>query len=157
MLEKFIEAFKSPVVNIFEQEANLDVKVQEAFYKERMFSSYNLSVIIGLSGETIQGISVLSLNLDIAKKTIAKITEREEQDELDELGRDCLGELTNIIVGNATINLYEEGIKVSSTPPTLVVGNEITLTIRNVPKVGVIPFELPYGNAEINLAVAELK
>ena len=157
MLDKFIEAFKRPVENIFEQEARLKITLSEPFFKDRMFASYDLSVIIGLSGETIQGISVLSMNKEVALKTIAQITEQESVTDLDELGRDCLGELTNIIVGNSTINLYNMGIKCSSTPPTLVVGNEVTLTLKNVSQVGVIPFELPFGKGELNVAVSEPK
>ena len=154
MVEQFLEAFKTPVTNIFDQEAKLNVELEKDSFKDRMFSSFNVSVIIGLSGVSIQGVAVLSMNLDTALQIISKMTEKEDYPELDDLGRDCLGELTNIIVGNGTINLFNMGIKCSSTPPTLVVGNEITLTLRNVEKVGVIPFTLPFGKCELNIAVS---
>ncbi len=152
-----IDTFIEPMLNTFKQEAGIELKEQERHFESKLASSSLITVLVGISGR-LQGVVTFSYTKDVASKIISKMTNREDIGDLDELGRDCLCELANIVVGNSTVQFYNAGVKCNSSPPTIIIGGEnSTLCIQNVEKVTVIPFDSEFGIIHMNLAMLDIE
>ena len=104
-----IDTFIEPMLNTFKQEAGIELKEQERHFESKLASSSLITVLVGISGR-LQGVVTFSYTKDVASKIISKMTNREDIGDLDELGRDCLCELANIVVGNSTVQFYNAGV-----------------------------------------------
>lgn len=88
--------------------------------------TYDVSAILGITGRGAGGV-VLSFPEDVACK-IASIMLDEEKTEVDMDVTDALGELLNIISGNALRDLVKHGYKgLSVSIPNVVIGKHRTV------------------------------
>lgn len=77
--------------------------------------------MIGLAGEYRGNISV-NLPRKIALQCVSTMLGKEIND-LDGDAHDAIGEITNIIVGGAKNELYENGVKFDISTPTVIIGS----------------------------------
>jgi chemotaxis protein CheX len=80
-------------------------------------------------------------------------------EELDELGRSALAEFGNIVSGNALMLMTKalRNISVDITPPSVITGEELEVSVENVPTL-VIPVEVEgFGSFEVNVALKPKK
>ena len=77
-------------------------------------------LIFGFSDETI--------------KIIAKRMIEQEVEELDELAISAVAEFTNVLAGNATITLVDEGSKkLGISPPSIIMGKNMRVSTKVKP------------------------
>jgi chemotaxis protein CheX len=113
-----------------------------------------VSVLIRIYG-SVEGVIIFNLSEETARK-IAGAMNYENFESFDDLAKDTINELGNIIAGRAITITNNAGQKYNITPPTLILGNEL----GNMDLIGetiVIPFETDYGEFNINVALKENK
>ena len=112
---------------------------------------FGVSAIIGLAGEA-SGSVVLTLNEDTAKSVVGKFTGA-TFDSLTSDVIDGVGELTNIIAGDAKNRLSTKGYKFQIGLPKVVAGrNYIIMNTKNVPCI-VVKFGSPLGNLSLEVCL----
>jgi chemotaxis protein CheX len=147
---KIINPFLSAAVNVLTTMANVDPKPGKPFLKTQEAAMGDVSAIIGITGEA-QG----SMALTFTEPCILKIASSlmgEDYKELNDEVRDSVGELTNMICGDARRRLSEVGIVLQAGIPSIVSGRNHSVThIADGPRLAV-PFETQWGSFIIEIA-----
>ena len=119
---------------------------QLQFYKESVW--LKISVTGNLQGDILFG-----FEQSVALKIVSGMMGGFEVTELDEMGQSALSELGNMISGNASILLYNEGIAIDISPPSII-GDEDSKHLSTA-KVLTIPLYLE-GIGQFDMCVALL-
>ena len=113
-----------------------------------------VNVVMGVTG-TVQGIVVYGLDLAVAKR-IVKHMAGQEIPLSDPVAQSALGELGNLITGQASGVLEESGYPCRVSPPAIVRGTAVRLTVVSIPMVAV-PIRTDAGDIMIHLALSEIE
>ena len=149
----YINPFIEAAQNAFQTMAN-EVAVRKSLsLKGEDNQSSGVSGIIGLAGETM-GSVVLSLNEETAIKVISKIMGTTYAGVTADV-IDGIGELTNIIAGDAKNRLIQKGYKFDISIPRVVSGRQyFTTQTRNGPCI-VIEFTIPSGSFKLEVSLTK--
>ncbi len=145
----YINPFIESAVNVFETMLGCQVKRTGAKVCESFAPEYDITGIIGLSGRAT-GDVVISFERDLALlATEALIGEKPTDISPDVI--DTIGELTNMIAGNAKTGLEELELKLAL--PTVIVGKNHTIRFPSKVRPIALAFEsdLGYFNIEVGL------
>jgi chemotaxis protein CheX len=139
----FINPFLEAVINVLETMANVKVKPGKPYINKHRTAVGDVTGIINISGHT-NGVISLTLSKD-AVLTIVNNMLFESYTEINDEIADAVGELTNMISGQARIKLSEQGQKFQAGTPKIIVGKGKKLEhIPNAPILA-IPFTLSSG------------
>jgi CheY-specific phosphatase CheX len=111
-----------------------------------------VSIFVGLYG-FLTGQVMYSMSKEVAARLGEKILKDKSPDALKELLLDTLGELANMITGNAaTVLCRDSGTPLKLTTPAIVTGSQFNVKFA-VCHTAVIGMFTPYGPVEISLAL----
>ena len=113
-----------------------------------------MAIIVGITGR-LAGQVVLSFNKATASRIAGQMTKKPVSRDITTHQRSALSELANMIAGHATIELSEAGFLCDITPPSLLVGTNIRVAVKEQIKTVVIPLKLSHGNIFVNLSLME--
>ena len=102
---------------------------------------YPVSGLIGLSGKA-SGMVVINLSNEVALKA-ASVMLMEEKSELDEEVVDAVGELANVIAGQAKTELEQYELSVSL--PNVIIGENHEIRFPSSTPPLVVPFKTDFG------------
>lgn len=105
-----------------------------------------VNVVVGVTG-AVQGNVVYGMSLTTALKIAGHMTMMEAKI-LDPLAKSAIAELCNMISGNAMLQLSEAGYTCDITPPSLVKGNNVEISLIALPAL-VVPVETQFGELTI--------
>ena len=86
----------------------------------------DIAVIIGMAGG-IYGRVVVVLKEEVARRIASEMIE-DKVDEMTDVSYSAIGEMGNMIAGNASIELAEKGYACELTPPTVLSGKELRIS-----------------------------
>lgn len=115
---------------------------------------HDVNVVIGVTGP-VQGNIIYGMGLQTALSVASKMT-MQDLKMLDALGKSALAELANMISGNALLTLSESGIVCDITPPSLVKGQKVEISLLALPSL-VLPIETSCGELTIMLGLQAAK
>lgn len=113
----------------------------------------DVNVVIGLTG-SIRGQVVYCMSTATAQEIASNMLIGLPIDELDEIAKSAIGEMGNIITGQATCVLASNGLSCSISPPSLVIGKEIQISFKELSIIA-IPICSNFGEITMMLAVEE--
>lgn len=122
---RVINPFLKAASEVTRQILNLNITYRQPYIKKTPFVSQGILVIIGLVGG-VKGKMMISLSRTKAKK-IAEIMMYDLSEENESLLQSAIGEYSNILIGNTSRNMSEEGIDVIITSPTILEGDQIKI------------------------------
>ena len=153
MQVKYINPFLAASVNLFRDYLGLKVKNGTPFILDDPQNLSEVSAIIGLAGETA-GAVVLSFS----RETAIEIVSRMEKRTYTALGTeviDGVGELVNIIAGNAKKDLLDFRIDISL--PGVITGQTYRIHWPEGVPVVAIPFESDAGPFSVNVSLRDFR
>lgn len=155
MKVEYINPFVQSASSILEQVAQLKMERGKLSLRQKMFPSPEVSVILGVTGD-VKGQVIYGLDqataLAIAKRMMMGL----ELDDFDDVARSAIGELGNMITGNATGILEKENIMTNISPPAIVTGQKVYVSsIEGA--VLVVPLVCELGTLEINVCLVSSK
>lgn len=146
----FIKPFVTSIQNVFSTMLQLDVTVAEPAIKAEDTPSHDVSGIIAMSGDAI-GSVVLSFPYDTAEDVVGLFCgERLEPTSAD--FADAIGELVNMVTGNAKAQ-FPDNRRVSISTPNVVVGTGHTVARRSDIPCIAIPCTTDCGEFVIEIGV----
>lgn len=148
---EFINPFIIAVSKTLETMVGCKVVREPPQLKKGQVALHPVSGIIGLSG-TIVGTVVLSMSEALALRS-ASVMLMEEHKEFDSDVFDAVGELTNVIAGNAKAQLEE--YKLSLSLPNVIYGKDSELRFPERCQPISIPFRTDYGAMAIEMGFTE--
>ncbi|MCE5170132.1 chemotaxis protein CheX [Paenibacillus profundus] len=85
--------------------------------------AHDFRIQVGLTGQ-LSGHVAFGLNEDVAIKMASAMMGGFPLEALDTIGESAISELGNMISGNATTLMYNQGLRVDITPPQLLVSSD---------------------------------
>lgn len=123
---KHINPFLQSCVVIFENVVQQKLTVSKAAAGELEFDNTTFILQIGITGE-MKGQVLITMTLDRAKEIASKMMCGMEVNEMDEMARSALGELCNMIMGNAATLFSTDGVLIDITPPMSLLGDKLVI------------------------------
>ena len=150
---KHVNPFVEAAMRVVEQIAGIEVRRGHLSYTTKV-QTFGVSIIIGIYGY-LAGQIVYSLDGILAERIVDKMLEGKSPQEKKILFLDAIGELANMITGNATALLNQRRDQVLSiTTPVIAAG--ANLSVHLVPKPSlIVGLVTQYGRIEISIAVEE--
>lgn len=151
-MEKYIQPFVDVCVNVFREFIGVELETERPHFANKDDPhEWDVSAIIGLTGEA-RGAVVISMKQALARRLTGELT-GSKHDDLDDEVIDAIGEIINIIAGNAKRGL-EESFKLVISLPTIVRGTGHSIQWPNdQARIICIPFHI-FENETFCLSVA---
>ncbi len=124
---RIVNALLSAVVSTFKQVLHTEPSVGKPRLIKEIDPKYCLVTVLGFVGD-IEGNVVYSFTNETGLQIVSKMMGM-PYEQLDELALSALGELGNMTTGALAMNLEKVGYKVDITPPTVITGKEIKVTV----------------------------
>jgi len=137
---EYVNPFLNGTVNVLKTMAFIEPKPGKPFLKRDRMAIGDISGVIGLTGST-QGAVVVSFSKAAALRVISSMMGETFADLTDEV-RDAVGEITNMISGDARRSLAELGANFEAGIPTVVVGKGHEITSMSKGPCLAIPFKI---------------
>ena len=148
---QYITPFITSIQNVFSTMLQLPVSVSEPSLKQGQRATYDVSGIIGMSGDVV-GSVVLSFPKQTAERLVALFVGMEIDAESPDFA-DAVGELVNMVSGNAK-GLFQNK-QVSISCPSVIVGHNHNVSTSSDTPCVVIPCETDCGQLAIEIAIRE--
>lgn len=146
-----ITPFVNSIQNVFSTMFQLPVHIGEPRIKANRKATHDVSGIIGVSGEMV-GTIVLSMPSDAAQSIVTLFTGTEFPTDSDDFA-DAVGELVNMISGNAKAEFQRKGVSI--TCPSVVIGEGHTIAVQSGTPCVLIPCTTDCGEVVLEVALRE--
>jgi len=137
---EFINPFLKAAVNVLSMMAFVNPVAGKPFLKKDRKAQGDISGVIGLTGAS-KGVVVFSLSKEAAIKIVSSMLSETYTDLTPDVS-DAIGELTNMISGDARRELATKGFKFEAGLPSIIKGEgHIIETMTKGPTIA-IPFDI---------------
>ena len=150
---KLIEPFVDATMNVLETMAFIKVSPGEPYLKHDNVAKGEVTGLIGLTGE-VGG----TLSVSFTEASILFVVSNmfgEEMKELNEEIKDAVGEITNIISGQARQKLEKSGRSLKAAIPSVITGKNHTITHITPYPVYAVDFSTDNGKFTIEVCFEE--
>lgn len=151
MKAKYINPFLAASLNLFRDHLEVNCSAQSPVLNKEPMRLAEVSAIIGLAGETT-GAVVLSFERTVAMAIAGRFAGKTFT-VLSNEAIDCIGELVNIVAGNAKKDLLDFRIVISL--PGVIIGREARVKWPEGIPVISIPFTSELGDFTVNVSLRE--
>ncbi|BEP28716.1 chemotaxis protein CheX [Helicovermis profundi] len=153
MKVEYINPFIKATTSVLKQIANIDFNMGKPYIKTSPYETKNLIILVGITGE-MRGQAAISMDLNLAKKIASSMMMGMPVDELDELSKSAISELGNMIMGNTATLLFNTGVSIDITPPTLMIGESVSMSSGSMQTVGV-PLTSEIGDISLDISIKD--
>jgi chemotaxis protein CheX len=136
---------------VLEQVLSKEAAPGELTLASKSVVSRGVTSIVGVTGEA-NG-SVLFDMSPVTAIAIAEEMNGESMSEFGDLGKDTMSELASMITGRAVSILNDAGHELKVSPPTLLMGDNMTISGLQLETL-VVPLQTPLGDIVVNVAIA---
>lgn len=119
MKAEYINPFLEAATIVIEQVIQIRPSTGKLGLKNIELVENHIWIQIGINGQ-MNGDIVFGLSEQVALKMVSAMMGGFIISELDEIGRSAISELGNMISGNASTMLYNQGVSVDITPPRII-------------------------------------
>ncbi|MBN2232190.1 MAG: chemotaxis protein CheX [Deltaproteobacteria bacterium] len=141
---RYINPFLEATISVLKTMAFVPSKPNKPYIKKDATAKGDITGVIGLSGDHEGSLSI-SFSFPCIKGIIENML-GEVHDELNSEVNDAVGELTNMICGDARKRLEKDSITLKAGIPTIIAGKNHTVQHITTSPVIVLPFSTDYGN-----------
>lgn len=149
MKQEYVNPFLTPAQMVWQKEFDCPLKIQNA---EAVSNQYTTDDVTAISGK-LKGNVLYGFSNDLVKQIIKRMI-GEEFSHRDPIALSALGEIANVITGNAATQLAASGYPCDISPPVILEPVGATLT-AGVPKQIQVTFESEMGLLRVRVGLAE--
>ena len=147
---RIVNPFLEAAINVLKTMAAVEPVPGKAFLKRDRLARGDVTGIIGVTGDA-QGSMSISFTEPCIKAVVENLFGMPVSGVNDDV-RDAVGELTNMICGDARRRLAEENIRLQAGTPTIVSGKGHTIKHIITGPCIAVPFETPHGSFVVEVA-----
>lgn len=151
MDRKLLESFSKSVVNVLEQFGITGLVEKEMQTKDEMLIESEFTAFVGLVGN-IQGNIAYCYSIDTAKQLASIMMMGMPIDDINDMVRSALAELSNMFAGTSASLLENKNISMEITPPSVVVGKDMYFILSFHEAYSVV-LQSPIGEIEVNISL----
>ena len=119
MKSENVNAFVQGAQNTLQSICGSTGKLGKVFIKQPPYDALAISVIIGITGQ-LQGEVIYTMDQDCGLYLASKVMMGMSVSSMDEMAKSAVSELANMISGSVAASLYNNGVEVDITPPTMI-------------------------------------
>jgi chemotaxis protein CheX len=153
MKEQYVNSFLAPAKLVWDKELKQSLDFAKAELVSHQFTTEDITTIIGISGK-LEGNVLYGLGVDTAKRIITIMLGEEVKTWNDDLGLSALGELANIITGNAATRLSQLGYPCQISPPVMIEPAGSRFTTNQGPQI-LVHFTSKVGDLRVRISLKE--
>lgn len=146
-----INPFIASVTDVMPQLGFESVILKEQHEKTKKIIASGIVLTLGIVGDK-KGNVAYAIDTEGAKKIASIMMMGMPVDELDDMAKSAISELSNMLTANASINFSNDSINIDISPPTMLSGDNIELNMSKE-HVVCVEFDIDGINLEINLAL----
>lgn len=147
-----INSFYKAVQDVFKLMLDLDVERGNLRAIEGMVSGKEANVTLGVTGD-LKGSILFGFPKEMTLEMV-RIMSGMQMERIDNFVSSALGEVANIIGGNAMTNLTKQNIVCDIVPPQVAIGEYKSLSMANKKSL-LLPLKTEIGEFNINIFLAE--
>ncbi len=155
MKEEFVNSFLVPAKFVWEKELGQPLELANAQMVDQQFTTDEVTAIIGVSGR-LEGNVLYGFSESTARAVVSVMLDEEVDKFNDEIGLSALGEIANMITGNAATRLAQAGYPCQISPPVIIepVGSRFTTTGGSQI---LVTFSSPLGPLSVRISLREAR
>ncbi|NLJ98885.1 MAG: chemotaxis protein CheX [Tissierellia bacterium] len=153
MKAEHINAFYTATQEVFRLMLDMEVEKGNLELVEDMVSSNDANVLLGITGD-LKGSILFGFPNKMALEMV-KIMSGMEMKKIDTFVSSALGEVANIIGGNAATNLTNHDCICDIAPPQVIIGKYKSISMASERSL-LIPLKTEIGEFDINIFLAEM-
>jgi chemotaxis protein CheX len=150
---RYVNPFIQATTHVLDTLAHIATQAGKPFIKKDKIARGDVTGVIGLTGKMRGTVSV-----SFSEPCILAIVSGmfgEDMKEMNEEIRDAVGEISNMISGQARRKLEEDGLSLSAAIPTVIMGKNHSLSHFTTYPVIAIPFQTEKGEFTIEISFEE--
>ena len=148
---EYVNPFLEAASAVFKSILSVELRRGKLTIKELPDPTHDVAIIIGITG-AVNGEVVYSMGYNMVYKIAEILAPGMDKKQIRSEYKDIVGELANMITGNA-MNLFAySGKRIEMTTPTVVEGDNFTITLVKQTTLGINLYS-PYGQLEMNVAL----
>ncbi|HOK03105.1 MAG TPA: chemotaxis protein CheX [Spirochaetota bacterium] len=148
---EYINPFLEAASVVFKSILNVDLRRGKLVIKENPIPSMDIAIIIGITGG-VTGEVVYSMSFPMVEKIAQVLVPGLSPEQIQHEYKDIIGELANMITGNAMNLFASTGKTIDMTTPTVVEGKDFKITMIKQTTLGITLYS-PMGQLEMNIAL----
>jgi chemotaxis protein CheX len=143
--------FVKATIEILSVMAGIDASAGPPYIKKGAVAAGDVSAIVGVTGDRAGSIAV-SFSKPCAVALVKGMLGEDIQDALQDI-QDAVGEIANMVSGQARAGLRELGLALSGSTPTVIIGDGHTIRHISPKPVIAIPFTTPDGGFTVEFCL----
>lgn len=152
MRQEFVNPFLTAAQHVFKVELGMELKLVGAQVTEDTITSEDITAFIGVTGH-LEGNVFYGFKRKVAR-AILTIMLGKPPAGMDQMALSALGELANMITGNAAVGLARAGFSTDLTPPTLIQPKGSKFTTLGCPQI-LVNLESECGPFPVRISLRE--
>ena len=139
--------FVKAAVDVLSTMAFIQPKAGKPFVKKNSVAHGDVTGLVGLTGEKSGSVSI-SFTKNCAVAIVKNMLGDEIEDIVSDV-KDAVGEITNMISGQARAGLAEQGLVFQGSTPSVVMGDNHSISHVSHSPIMAIPFQTEHGEFTI--------
>jgi chemotaxis protein CheX len=127
---KYVNPFVESFSSVMPQLGFANVRIGKLSAKKKEVITSGVLIILGVVGD-IKGNVVYTIDIEAAKQIASTMMMGTPVDELDDIAKSALSELTNMLTANAATVLADIGIRIDISVPTFLIGENMCATMNS--------------------------
>jgi chemotaxis protein CheX len=152
MRQEFVNPFLGPAQMVWMKEFGVPLEIAGAEAVSFQYTTDDITAIIGVSGK-LEGNVLYGFSDNVSSEVVRRMI-GEEMDARDPMALSALGEIANVITGNAATELAANGFACDISPPVIIEPRGSTLT-STVPKQILVTFKSELGTLTARIGLSE--
>jgi len=153
MKEEWINSFLAPAKLVWQKELGQALELAGAQMVSNQYTTDDITAIIGVSGQ-LQGNVLYGFSEETTKSIISVMVGEDSTPVSNEIGLSAIGEIANVITGNAATKLAELGYRCDISPPVVIEPVGTKFTTVGGPQM-LVSFASSLGNLSVRISLFE--
>ena len=149
---RFLNPFVEAAFEVLRAEMGVIAERGTVSLQRSACTADDVTAMIALVGD-VEGMVLYGMSEATAIAMVSRIL-GQPFESFDELAQSGIGELSNVITGQASMRLAEAGFEAKISPPTLVIGAGTTISTLDFQRL-VVPLHTELGDVYVHLALRE--
>lgn len=155
MKEEFVNSFLAPAKLVWEKELGHTLEMTHAKLVDQQYTTDEVTAIIGVSGR-LEGNVLYGFSESTALAVVSVMLDEEVDHFNDEIGLSALGEIANMITGNAATRLAQAGYPCQISPPVIIEPQGTRFTTTGGAQI-LVTFTSPLGPFSTRISLQETR
>lgn len=149
---RFLNPFVEAACEVLQAEMGITAERGTLSLQRSACTADEVTAMIALVGD-VEGVVLYGMSEATAIAMVSRIL-GQPFDAFDDLAQSGIGELSNVITGQASMRLADAGFEAKISPPTLVIGAGTTISTLDFQRL-VVPLHTELGDVYVHLALRE--